>query len=49
MLSPYFQFDGFRFESFGDAWLQNLIHNYISKESTYEYDYHNVNVSFGKK
>jgi hypothetical protein len=45
--SSYIQYNGSRFEYFGDAWLQNLIHNYISKESTYEYAYRYFNWSKG--
>ena len=36
-----------QFESFGDAWLQNLIYNYLSKQSTCHHNYKNLNFSIG--
>lgn len=39
--STFIQFRGVRAEYFGEAWLQNFIHNNISKESTYHYDFKN--------
>lgn len=35
--SNFFQYNGIRLDVFGSAWLQDFIHNHISKESTYEY------------
>jgi len=39
--SNFIQYNGLRLDVFGAAWLQNFIHKYISKESTYEYPYKN--------
>jgi hypothetical protein len=36
-----------RLEYFSDAWFQNFIHNNISHESTYDYNYRGVNASGG--
>ncbi len=35
--SNFLQYNGMRLDVFGSAWLQDFIHNHISKESTYEY------------
>ena len=39
--STYLQVSNARAEYFGAAWFQNFIHNKISKESTYDYNYQN--------
>ncbi len=39
--SSYLQIGTARAEYFGAAWFQNFIHNNISKESTYDYNYQN--------
>ena len=46
--STYLQVGTARGEYFGAAWFQNLIHNNISHESTYDYDYKDkINISGG--
>jgi Cysteine-rich domain len=46
--STYLQIGTARAEYFGAAWFQNFIHNNISHESTYDYNYRNkINVSGG--
>jgi RHS repeat-associated protein len=48
--STYVQANGYRFDYFGAAWMQNFIHNNISHEATYHYDYINkYGVSLGTK
>ena len=47
--SNFVQFKGVRVEYFGAAWLQNFIHNNISKESTYDYPYTGQNITIGKQ
>jgi RHS repeat-associated protein len=39
--STFINVNGVRVEYFGKAWFQNFIHNFISKESTYDYNYQN--------
>ncbi|GCD80927.1 hypothetical protein JCM30197_21740 [Schleiferia thermophila] len=45
--SNFIQYNGMRLEYFSDAWFQNFIHNNISHESTYDYNYRGVNASGG--